>query len=297
MNGLLLVDKPAGVTSADVVRVVKRRWRVKTGHLGTLDPFASGLLPICVGEGTKIAQFLNGADKAYVGEIRLGTRTDTGDPTGTVVETAPAYPIAVQDLERVRRRFVGELRQTPPMYSALKRRGTPLYALARRGIEVERAPRCVHIHDLALILTEPTVLAFSVSCSKGTYVRVLAEDLAAALGTVGHLQSLRRTRFGPFRVEEAVRLECWPAEGPTLVGLRDALDGLREFRVNAGVADLLRRGQGPPLDELDGGSPGETAKVVDAAGALVAVIVTGTTGRWRFARVFAPPDRSDMPHG
>ncbi len=297
MDGLLLVDKPVGITSADVVRAVKRRWGGRTGHLGTLDPFASGLLPICVGEGTKLAQFLNGADKVYIGEIRLGTRTDTGDPTGSVVATAPACAIEERDLEQVRERFVGEIRQTPPMYSALKRNGTPLYELARRGIEVERAPRRVHIYDLALALTEPSVLAFTVSCSKGTYVRVLAEDVAAALGTIGHLETLRRTRFGSFRIEDAVRLEPWPAEGPALVGLREALPGLREFRVDATVAELLRRGQVAPLDALGGGTPAETATVVDPCGALVAVIVMGTTGRWRFARVFARPARDDRALG
>jgi len=297
MDGLLLVDKPTGVTSADVVRVVKRRWRGRTGHLGTLDPFASGLLPICVGEGTKIAQFLNGADKVYVGRIRLGTRTDTADPTGAVVATAPVHPTTVRDLEQVRQRFLGEIRQTPPMYSALKRNGTPLYQLARRGLEVERAPRPVRIHDLALSLIDASLLAFSVSCSKGTYVRVLAEDLAAALGTVGHLETLRRTRFGSFRIEDAVGLEPWPAEHLPVVGLREALSDLREFRVDASGAEQLRRGQAAPLDALGGVTPAETAKVVDPNGALVAVIVMGTTGRWRFARVFASPAAPDVRCG
>ena len=294
MDGLLLVDKPVGVTSADVVRRVKRHWRGRTGHLGTLDPFASGLLPICVGEGTKLAQFLNGADKVYVGHIRLGTRTSTGDPTGTVVATAPVPPSTLRDLEQVRQRFLGEIRQTPPMYSALKRNGTPLYALARQGIEVEREPRPVRIHDLALVLIEPSLLAFTVSCSKGTYVRVLAEDLAVALGTVGHLETLRRTRFGPFRIEDAAGLDPWPAEPPPVVSLRQALAELREFHVDASGAEQLRRGQAAPLDALGGGTPDEAAKVVDPKGALVAVIVLGPIGRWRFARVFASPAAPSM---
>ncbi|OFV87008.1 MAG: tRNA pseudouridine(55) synthase TruB, partial [Acidobacteria bacterium RBG_16_68_9] len=204
MNGILILDKPEGLTSAEVVRRVKRRLRVKVGHLGTLDPFASGVLPLCIGDGTKIAQFLNTATKTYEGTIRLGAATDTGDCTGVVARTAPIPAFGSEDLRAVERQFQGPYTQVPPMYSALKQGGVPLYKLARQGVEVERSGRLVHIESLRLCRADEASLDFEVSCSKGTYVRVLAEDVAAALGTAAHVSVLRRTRFGEFTLSHAV---------------------------------------------------------------------------------------------
>lgn len=290
MDGLLIVDKPAGMTSADVVRVAKRSLRSKTGHLGTLDPFATGVLPLCLGVATRIAQFLNTADKAYSGTIRLGVRTDTGDHTGRVTETASVPSIEPVRLRSVARSLTGEILQTPPMYSAVKVEGTPLYKLARRGVAVDRAPRRVRVSAFDLV---PGALVdrldFAIECSKGTYVRVIAEDVAKALGSVGHLTALRRTRFGPFGLEGAASLAEVEAGRVRCLGLREALHGLREFRLEAEPARRARHGYAPVLGLLGAGTPAEVAVLVDPAGELAAVIIAGSDGRWTFGRVFPPP--------
>jgi len=184
LHGLLLVDKPEGLTSAGVVARVKRMLgQRKVGHLGTLDPFATGLLPICIGEGTKIAPFLADDEKRYVGEIVLGITTDTLDRTGTVVEAQVVPPFSSATLAAALSGLRGDILQTPPMYSALKRDGVPLYRLARAGQTIERMPRPVRIARFDVARTAPDRLRFAVTCSRGTYVRVLAHDLGRALGT------------------------------------------------------------------------------------------------------------------
>jgi len=286
MDGLLLVDKPAGRTSADVVRVVKRILGVKTGHLGTLDPFATGLLPICVGDGTKIAQFLSGADKEYTGLIRLGAETDTGDCTGTVIVTAAVPALDTVRLAAVARTLLGESLQVPPMHSAIKRQGVPLYKLARQGIEVERAARRIAIQRLELAVHEPDAIAFTVRCSKGTYVRVLAQDIARALGTVGHLEVLRRVRFGHLDVRDAVPLDGISAASAAVIGVREALQPLREVRVDAGTARRARHGYVPVLRDIPPGTRDEVVKLIGPDGELASLIVMDEHRGWRFARVF-----------
>lgn len=285
-DGILIVDKPEGITSTDVVRAVKRRIKSKTGHLGTLDPFASGVLPVCVGDGTKIAQFLNVADKEYTGIIRLGEETDTGDPTGRVTITASVPPITAEQLVETARQFHGELLQTPPMYSALKHQGVRLYKLARQGIEIDRQPRRVHVARLELRYESDSRIAFSVSCSKGTYVRVLAQQIGAALGTVAHLQVLRRTRFGPFDLHQAVGMDALDHAELPLLRLPQALPQLREIRIDAAAAERARQGYEPVLGTI--ASPGreETVKLVGPDGELAAVVVADRFGRWHFGRVF-----------
>lgn len=285
-DGLLIVDKPSGATSADVVRVVKRVLRCKTGHLGTLDPFATGVLPLCLGEGTKLAPFLNEDDKEYEGVIRLGRSTDTGDVTGATIETAAVTPTTQIALDGIAQRFLGQQMQTPPMYSAIKREGVPLYKLARRGIEVERKARSIVISALSLILVDASGLRFHVASSKGTYVRVLAEDIARALGTVGHVESLRRTRFGCFGIAQAVALEEIDSGSQRIIGLRDSLPGMREVVLDPDAAQRARGGYEPVLRSLAPGRQGEHAKLIDAYGDLVAVVVSEASGSWRFARVF-----------
>ncbi len=287
MDGLLIIDKPAGMTSAEVVRVVKQRLGCKTGHLGTLDPFASGVLPLCLGDGTKIAQFLNAADKEYTGVIRLGRATDTGDPTGTVTATAPVPAITAAQLAETSERFRGERLQTPPMYSAIKQQGTPLYKLARRGLTVDREPRRVQITALHLSDRGAGTIEFCVACSKGTYVRVLAEEIAVALGSVGHLEVLRRTRFGHFGAAEAVPIEACAWDTVPLIELRDCLPHLREIRTDAATARRARQGYEPLLGSLAPGRSDEAAKLVGPDGELAAVIVVDRDGHWRFGRVFA----------
>jgi tRNA pseudouridine55 synthase len=199
VDGVVLLDKPEGLTSNAALQRVRRAFRArKAGHTGSLDPLASGVLPICLGQATKASGQLLDADKTYRFRLVLGTRTSTGDRAGEITESAPVPVIDQGTLRGVMASFHGESTQVPPMYSALKHEGQRLYRLARAGLEVERAPRKVRIDRLDLLAADPGWLDFEVTCSKGTYVRSLAEDLAVALGTVGHVGSLRRTGFGPF---------------------------------------------------------------------------------------------------
>jgi tRNA pseudouridine55 synthase len=293
VTGVLLVDKPEGTSSAGVLRALKPRLgRTKVGHLGTLDPFASGLLPLCLGEATKVARYLLLEDKVYTGTIRLGTATDTLDRTGRCVATAPVPRLDQPTIAAVAARFTGRQRQTPPMYSALKRDGVPLYKLARRGIEVERAAREIDVMRLDLVLSAPDAIAFDVACSKGTYIRVLAVDLAAALGTVAHLEALRRTRVGEFRIEDATALAALLGQDPDvplpLVPVRAALAGYVAFDAPSpdGLA-RLRRGQQDPLERLPAPrAAGETALLLDGAGNVAAVIeAAGQRPAWRLVRL------------
>ena len=288
MNGILLVDKPEGLSSAGTIRRLKARLgSAKVGHLGTLDPFASGLLPLCIGEATKVAGYLLLERKAYTGTIRLGAETDTLDRTGQVTGTAPIPALSVATVNELARRFLGPQRQVPPMFSALKRDGVPLYKLARRGIAVERAARDIEIGRLELTTRGTDALDFALECSKGTYVRVLAADLGRMLGTVAHLEELRRTAVGAFRVEDAHTPETLTAmpELP-LLPIRAALAGLRAFTFEPEALAMLRRGQQGPLRRLPAPRPGEAALVVDDAGTAAALVDVGPVG-WRLARLLA----------
>ncbi len=289
MNGILLVDKPEGLSSAAVVRMVKKALAVeKIGHLGTLDPFASGLLPLCLGTGTKIAQFLITEWKTYTGTIRLGIETDTLDRTGTVIRSTsvPQYgEDALRDLER---RFTGDYEQTPPMYSALKRNGVPLYKLARRGVVVERTPRHVTVEKLLLVQLEHDLLSFSLRCSKGTYVRVLAEDIGAVLGCGAHLASLHRTEFGEFSIQNALPLQViieTKDVAAALLSPTQAMRNHRAFLITLEAVTKLRRGQQDILRELSLTDKEEKiASLLEPNGELVAVI-ENQNGQWRLMRV------------
>lgn len=291
VNGILLVDKPVGMTSADVIRSLKKVLDKKTkiGHLGTLDPFASGMLPVCIGTGTKIAQFLMAENKTYSGTIRLGIQTDTQDVTGTISHTAPVPSYGPDVLRDLERRFCGNIVQTPPMYSAIKKNGVPLYKLARQGLVIERQPRPAVIHSLSLEARDPAILGFSVSCSKGTYVRTLAADLGAALGCGAHLLSLRRTAFGPFGLEDSLPLAV-VSEGPSrlkdsLLSLSQALAHYRRVEISPRAVTSLRHGQQAPLRELPPASaPHEIIQLVALDGSVVALAQHHPTG-WRLARV------------
>ncbi len=209
VDGLLLLDKPVGMTSNGALQRVKRLFRArKAGHTGSLDPLASGMLPVCFGQATKLSAYLLDADKTYRVTAKFGERTDTGDADGQVVERSRVTALERADLEAVLPRFRGEIMQIPPMYSALKKDGRRLYELAREGREVERDARPVTIHELEIDAWDPQRPVLRVRCSKGTYVRTLVEDVAAAAGTLGHVAALRRLSVGPFPEEGLVGMEA-----------------------------------------------------------------------------------------
>lgn len=208
VNGILPLDKPVGLSSNEALQRVKRLYRArKAGHTGSLDPIASGLLLICMGEATKVSTYLLNADKRYHTMARLGVITTTGDVEGEVVERRPVGEYSEARLEEVLARFRGEIEQIPPMYSALKRNGTRLYELARQGVEVAREPRTVHIHALELLAHDAQTLTLDILCSKGTYIRTLVEDIAEGLGCGAHACALRRTAVGPYTEADMLAME------------------------------------------------------------------------------------------
>jgi tRNA pseudouridine55 synthase len=208
IHGVLLLDKPPGFSSNQAVQKVRWLFQArKAGHTGSLDPFATGMLPVCFGEASKTAGFLLDATKSYEAVARIGQATETGDVEGAVIEELPVPQLTNEGIERAFDHFRGPIEQVPPMYSALKHRGEPLYKLAREGRAVERTPRPVVIYRLELIRWEPPRLTFRVECSKGTYIRTLAEDIAKSLGSCAHLASLRRLRVGCFESRGMISLD------------------------------------------------------------------------------------------
>lgn len=207
VNGILLLDKPRGMSSNAALQTVKRLFKAsKAGHTGNLDPLATGLLPICFGEATKISSFLLDSNKRYTGTCKLGVRTSTADSEGEVLETRPVGKLTEQQVKKVLQGFLGQIEQIPPMYSAVKVNGTPLYKLAREGKEIERKSRRVSIYEIEMLRLEGDELEIDLHCSKGTYVRTLAEEIGATLGCGAHLTALRRTASGPFDLREAITL-------------------------------------------------------------------------------------------
>jgi tRNA pseudouridine55 synthase len=252
ISGIVLLDKDPGPTSNEALQTVKRLFQAqKAGHTGSLDPLASGLLPVCLGEATKVSGFLLDANKRYWVRCRLGQRTTTGDAEGKVVEIRPVEGLDQTRVERVLEGFEGSQEQIPPMYSALKHQGQRLYKLARQGVEVERKPRPVVIHTLKLLCFEGDTLEFGVRCSKGTYVRTLAEDIGAALGCGAHVIALRRLAVGPYDGVEMVDLATLrrlAAEGAgrldtVLLPMESALAEWPDVRLSDDAAYYLRRGQ------------------------------------------------------
>lgn len=209
INGFVVIDKPAGITSHDVVSRVRRILGTrKVGHTGTLDPFATGVLPVAVNEGTKAIPFLDEGSKTYEALLRLGVTTDTLDMTGVIMSEADSSRITREQFVSCLRAFTGVIRQTPPMFSAIKQNGQPLYKLARQGVEVDRKARDIEIHSLELLSFERPLAAIRVVCSRGTYVRSLADDIGRQLGCGAALQELRRTASGPFVLSKAHTLEA-----------------------------------------------------------------------------------------
>ena len=250
VDGVLLLDKPVGLSSNDALIKAKRILNAKkAGHTGTLDPFATGLLPLCFGEATKFSQDLLEADKTYLTTVHLGQRTDTGDTEGQVLERSEVN-VTVAQIEAVLAQLRGPIQQVPPMYSALKRDGKPLYEYAREGITLERAARPVIIHALELISYEAPFLQLKVTCSKGTYIRVLGEDIGAALGCGAHLNALRRVQVGALTTERMITLEALAAHAAPLSLLApvDALlSSFPRIALDEALAKRFLNGQRLPL--------------------------------------------------
>lgn len=252
VHGVLLLDKPIGITSNTALQRVKRLFDArKAGHTGSLDPLASGLLPICLGEATKISGYLLSADKRYRAVCKLGIKTDSGDADGEVIERRPVGQLDSNEVAEVLQGFLGRISQIPPMHSALKQNGTPLYKLAHQGLEVEREPREVEIHQLELIRLEGDELEFDVHCSKGTYVRTLAEDIGEKLGCGAHIVALRRTSVGVLegsRMVTAETLESLAQRGvealdEVLIPMEEALADWPEVRLPEDASYYLCQGQ------------------------------------------------------
>jgi len=282
LNGFLVIDKPSGWTSHDVVAKIRRLVRgTKVGHGGTLDPMATGVLPVALGKGTRVLGYLQDADKAYRAVMRLGVTTDTLDITGQVVRECPVDGVSPERVREVIDGFRGPLMQTPPLYSAIKKDGVPLYKLARQGVEVERQPRAVEIHRLEITDIDVPLVSFDVSCSKGTYIRSLCHDIGEALGTGACLESLVRTQAGPFRMENAVGMEelLGLAQdgriGEVLIPLSAELIGLRCVELTEDGVNLVRHGS--PLTResvaaVDGVfSEGDRVALTSGTGELLAV--------------------------
>lgn len=286
MDGFIVVDKHAGVTSHDVVSAVRRIAGLrKVGHTGTLDPFATGVLPVALGEGTKAIPFLDESVKEYRAVMRLGETTDTQDCTGTVLRRGEWQGLTPAAIEEAARSFLGRGKQVPPMYSALKRNGVPLYKLARKGEEVHREPREIEIYSLELERIAPPEVAFVVRCSRGVYVRTLASDIGERLGCGAHLTGLRRSASGPFILERAVSLEKLASaaeEGRLtdhLITCFAALAHLQHLPLTGQGAERVARGISPAEADFQslpeqGVRPGERVRL-SRDGILLAVAENG----------------------
>lgn len=248
LDGVLLLDKPLGISSNQALQQAKRLFQAaKAGHTGSLDPLATGLLPLCFGEATKFSHFLLDADKSYLARIKLGVTTTTGDAEGEILNALPVS-VSREQVEFALARFLGEISQVPPMYSALKHQGKPLYAYARDGVEINREARNVIIHAITLKHFEQDELEIVVRCSKGTYIRTLAEDIGSALGCGGHLMGLRRLSTGHFTLDEGLtleQLEALPMEerDKKLLGADALISNLPEVLLDEESTYYLQQGQ------------------------------------------------------
>ncbi|KPJ97028.1 MAG: hypothetical protein AMJ55_00730 [Gammaproteobacteria bacterium SG8_15] len=285
VDGILLLDKPQGITSNEALQKVKRLFQArKAGHTGSLDPLATGMLPICFGEATKISSFLLNADKRYIAQCKLGIRTDSADADGEVIDTRPIEGVTEQQIRRVLNDFSGEQRQVPPMHSAIKQDGVPLYKLAHQGIEVEREARDITIYRLDLIRFEKDILELDISCSKGTYIRTLAEDIGKALGCGAHIAALRRLQVGVFEgakmytFEELNKLQEQDVTtlDQSLLPIDAGLSDWTDVQLSADASFYLRRGQAV---FVPGSKIGAYVRLYDPARAFLGVGIVLDDGR------------------
>ncbi|MGB7209375.1 MAG: tRNA pseudouridine(55) synthase TruB [Pyrinomonadaceae bacterium] len=280
MNGLLIIDKPAGLTSHDVVARVRRILKTKrVGHTGTLDPFATGVMVILVGQATRLAQFLDKDQKEYEALVRFGFETDTGDCTGSPKSQVPSpKSINVEDIERVLPRFRDHIEQTPPMYSAKKVEGKKLYELARKGVEIERKAVAVGIYELGIIRDDElripqSTIRIRVVCSAGTYIRTLAEDIGRSVGVGAHLAELRRNRAGRFNITRAVTLsdlEQMADPVSSLIPMTEAVTHLPEVILNEDRVAKTKNGLSSRFPDVEF-ADGDTIRMVNADADLIAI--------------------------
>jgi tRNA pseudouridine55 synthase len=265
MNGILIIDKPEGLTSHDVVQAVRKQFKTsKVGHLGTLDPLATGVLPVSIGKATRFAQFLPTFPKEYEGQIRFGFATTTYDRAGEPTTDVQLPAHTAQEIQQAMQKFVGKLDQVPPQFSAKKIGGVPCYKFARANQPVEIAPVAVEVETFELVASQPPLATFRVVCSAGTYVRSLAHDLGRNLGCGAHLTTLRRTRSGDFRIEDAVKLEQATEENIL------PIDGLLSSwpRIEVSDDDEMKVVHG---NEIRGASPGGFARIFNKKGEFIAL--------------------------
>lgn len=269
VTGILLLDKPLGVSSNHALQRVKRLLGAeKAGHIGSLDPLATGMLPICLGEATKIAVDIVSLRKKYEFTVKLGERTATGDTEGEIVEKCAVPELDRAAVETVLARFMGRQEQVPPMYSAIKKDGQPLYKLARVGQEIERAAREIEIFEFRLKGIEGDSVQLETLCAKGTYIRVLAEDIARAMGTCGHVTRLRRTYVEPFKGEAMESLESIEAAPPRILAADLVLSHLEAIHLSAQAADRLRHGQSVDCPSRDASG---RVRLYDEAGGFMGI--------------------------
>ena len=301
LDGILVVDKPADMTSAKVVAFVKKTLGAeKVGHAGTLDPFAEGVLICCVNQATRLAGFLLHGPKKYVAVLKLGQETDTQDLTGTVVSTAKSVDFSPQMIQTAFESFKGSIEQLPPVYSALKHQGVPLYKLARRGQPVQKPPRHVQIYDICIQDVDLPYVRFEVSCSAGTYIRTLGSDIGKTLGCGGYLQALKRTASSGFTLDRAIplsaleELACSRKLSQKMVGMRDALREMPEFCADQLLAEKIRHGQLLTAEDLRGPNDvnravgtGGRVKIIDQEDDLIAIVEPNPAGdRLNYCCVF-----------
>ena len=307
LSGVVVVNKPSGPTSFDVVRRVKGLFKTRRcGHTGTLDPTATGVLPICIGDATKVAGYVSDGEKEYDAVVRFGETTDTQDAAGKVLETKPFDGVTEARVVEELRSFVGLVTQLPPMYSARKVDGKRLYESAREGVEVERESRTVHIEEARVTFFDLPDAGVFVRCSKGTYLRTLAHDLGARLGCGAHLHQLRRVRVGPFGIDEAVGLDTLMAAARSgdlekyLLPLARALDGLAELRLDPAIARRVAHGHAPgPSDLTRLRAPpyprGRKVRLTDSSGAVLAVAESDGVGTLKLLRVLVAGSKDLAP--
>jgi tRNA pseudouridine55 synthase len=286
LNGIIVIDKPAGISSARVVSILKKALNAKkVGHAGTLDPFADGVLICCVNQATKLADFLLHGPKRYIAELKLGEETDTRDLTGTVISRTEPNNFPTESIQAVFKGFEGSIEQLPPVYSALKHKGVPLYKLARNGQPVQKPPRPVEIYSIKVLDIKMPLIRFEVSCSAGTYIRTLGADIGKMLGCGGHLNALKRTASSGFTLDQAVSLSALEDLRPgnplpaSFINMADALPEMPAYTADRQLAKNIRHGQRITIRDLTGNEDfdtdrisGSEIKIVDQTGELVAIL-------------------------